>query len=465
MKSLVAPDALDTKSFSQLVKLVQEHYQPKPSAIVMRFRFNSCIRQHGESVAAFVARLCQLSEHCDYGASLNDILRDRLVCGIEDERLQRRLLAESTLTFQKAFQTAQASQSAEANANALSTAQVHVAWIPDRCEPRRDEGRDVTPCYRCGNRHAATSCRFRDATCNHCGRKGHIMRACRSRNRPAVAEQQPSRTAKPFKGGPQRANRVSEETSEVSDPGDPPLSAEYTMFQVSTDKLAPFSTSVVVNGTTLHMEVDTGAALALISQTTYNCLWPKECAPELRDVFVRLRTYTGEELNVLGSAPVTVKYKEQQQDLNLLVVQGNGPSLLGRDWLAKIRLDWSELHSIQSSTVPLEEVLAAHSDLFKDEFGTVRGTTANIQVDPSACPRFYRPRSVPFALREGVEKALARLEKEGIIESVEFLDWAAPIVPRADSEQLPNCVGVSPLTLLSRGCHPSTHKREVAHPG
>ncbi len=93
------------------------------------------------------------------------------------------------------------------------------------------------------------------------------------------------------------------------------------MFQVSTDKLAPFSTSVVVNGTTLHMEVDTGATLSLISQTTYDRLWPKECAPELRDVFVRLRTYTGEELNVLGSAPVTVKYKEQKQDLNLLVVQ------------------------------------------------------------------------------------------------------------------------------------------------
>ncbi len=59
----------------------------------------------------------------------------------------------------------------------------------------------------------------------------------------------------------------------------------------------------------------------------------------------------------------------------------------------------------------------------------MRGTKAKIQVDPSTRPRFYRPRSVPFALREGVEKALERLEKEGIIEPVEFSDWAALIVP------------------------------------
>ncbi len=55
MKSLVAPNALETKSFKELVDLVQLHLHPKPSAIVSRFRFNSGVRQHGESLAAYVA--------------------------------------------------------------------------------------------------------------------------------------------------------------------------------------------------------------------------------------------------------------------------------------------------------------------------------------------------------------------------------------------------------------------------
>ena len=44
-------------------------------------------------------------------------------------------------------------------------------------------------------------------------------------------------------------------------------------------------------------------------------------------------------------------------------------------------------------------------------------------------PKFYKPRSVPFAMRNFVEKELERLQMQGIIEPVKFSDWAAPIVP------------------------------------
>ena len=47
------------------------------------------------------------------------MLRDRLVCGIKDSRVQRRLLSETDLTFKKAFELAQASEVAEKNARDL----------------------------------------------------------------------------------------------------------------------------------------------------------------------------------------------------------------------------------------------------------------------------------------------------------------------------------------------------------
>ena len=49
-------------------------------------------------MAPFVAKLCQLMEFCEYGALLEEMLRDRLVCEINDEHLQRRLLTERELT-------------------------------------------------------------------------------------------------------------------------------------------------------------------------------------------------------------------------------------------------------------------------------------------------------------------------------------------------------------------------------
>ena len=51
------------------------------------------------------------------------MLRDRLVCGIRDHRLQQRLLAEADLTFQKALDISQAIEAAERNARDLQAEQ------------------------------------------------------------------------------------------------------------------------------------------------------------------------------------------------------------------------------------------------------------------------------------------------------------------------------------------------------
>ena len=73
--------------------------------------------------------------------------------------------------------------------------------------------------------------------------------------------------------------------------------------------------------------------LSSVQQPARSCsqLWPPRMAPQLSKPSVRLRTYTGEELKLVGEAVVQVQYQRQQEDLNLIVVEGNGPSLIGRD--------------------------------------------------------------------------------------------------------------------------------------
>ena len=57
--------------------------------------------------------------HCAFGDTPNDALRDRLICGMRSESAQKRLLAESKLTFKKALELAQGMEAAERNAKAL----------------------------------------------------------------------------------------------------------------------------------------------------------------------------------------------------------------------------------------------------------------------------------------------------------------------------------------------------------
>ncbi|KAI2646968.1 Nucleoside diphosphate kinase, mitochondrial [Labeo rohita] len=56
--------------------------------------------------------LKKLAQHCEFGATLPQMLRDRLVCGVNDDRMQRRLLSEVELTFEKALTVCQAMASA-----------------------------------------------------------------------------------------------------------------------------------------------------------------------------------------------------------------------------------------------------------------------------------------------------------------------------------------------------------------
>ena len=67
----------------------------------------------GEYVAAYVAELRRVAEFCNYGDKLNEMLRDRIVCGINNEAIQKKLLAEKYLTYEHAITIAQGSEQAD----------------------------------------------------------------------------------------------------------------------------------------------------------------------------------------------------------------------------------------------------------------------------------------------------------------------------------------------------------------
>jgi len=102
-ESLIAPDKPDTKSYADLVKVLTKHFQPTPSETVQRFKFHGRTHQPAESVAAYVAEFRAIAEHCNFGASLQGMLRDQIVCGINDKVVQRHLVSESFLSFDKAL--------------------------------------------------------------------------------------------------------------------------------------------------------------------------------------------------------------------------------------------------------------------------------------------------------------------------------------------------------------------------
>ena len=204
----------------------------------------------------------------------------------------------------------------------------------------------------------------------------------------------------------------------------------HTMFRTQ-GKEKPYVMYVSLDGVLTEREVDTGASLSVISEETLASVRKGPCFPLWKST-KKLKTYTGEETLVLGVNTFPVSYKNvEPRKLDIVAVKGNGPSLLGRDWLKEIHLDWSEIFQLKTSTTEdaeLPRTLREFSEVFENTSGTDKGTKATIFVDPSAKLRYFKPRPVPYAFREKVSQELDRLEAEGKIEKVQFSDWAAPIV-------------------------------------
>ena len=171
------------------------------------------------------------------------------------------------------------------------------------------------PCYRCGGKHSASKCQFKTEQCHVCGKVGHISRACRKR--------------------PQNAPRGQGHTTNVvenrdAEPDTSSQNSEYTLFPIKSQTAnPPWRTVLTINGKQVEMEIDTGASLSLISKATYDKLQSSAALPPLKTEQIKLRTYTGEEISVLGSISVTVQSETCTCTLPLLVVEGDGPSLIG----------------------------------------------------------------------------------------------------------------------------------------
>ena len=420
LRNLTTPDDPATKGLDDIVKLLENHLSPKPLVIAERFRFHKRDQHEGESVTVYVAELRKLSEHFDFKATLGDALRDRLVCGIKNENIQKRLLSESDLKLDKAIEIATAMETA-----ARDAVELRHQHRPDSVHklskrtPIPAKHKNVNKaCFRCDRpNHTPDQCHSKEETCRFCSRKGHIERACLSKK----AQQNRNQSKKHI------SNKKSVKSVEEE---------ELLTVSINTVKRSDvISVTPKIEGKHLQMELDTGSAISVIPIRTYKELFSHKPLSETK---TRLKTYSGETITPAGIINVLVNYEGQEHNLDLFVVKKDSPSLFGRAWLKHIKLDWNSRKFLQtgkSTEDNVQELLQKYSQIFTAESGKVKGMKASLTLKENAQPKFCKARPVPYALKERVEKELDRLESEGIIQKVDHSDWATPIVavPKGDN--------------------------------
>ena len=241
------------------------------------------------------------------------------------------------------------------------------------------------------------------------GKKGHIQRVCQSKQRG-----KPRNTSYPT-----RSRNVHVVESERDEWEDVLGSLEvHNINKVTSDIIW---VNLKVEKKPLDMELDTGSAVSIIPYELYQKRFSDK---NLEKATILLKTYTGERIAPVGVLKMNVEYKQQKFLLDLYVVKTKGPVLMGRDWLNRIRLDWTTIKSLRVGganpsnpdvELRLKNLLNQYADIFEDKLGTLKSAKAKLILKEGSQPRFCKARQVPYALKPKVEEELRRLQKEGIL--------------------------------------------------
>lgn len=108
--------------YDEVLRKFNEHFVPRRNTIHERACFHRRSQLQGESVKEFVRQLYKFTEHCDFGQTKDEQIRDRIVIGIADGEVSQKLQLEPDLTLEKAISIAQHSELVKTqNASARAT--------------------------------------------------------------------------------------------------------------------------------------------------------------------------------------------------------------------------------------------------------------------------------------------------------------------------------------------------------
>ncbi|KAK0156179.1 hypothetical protein N1851_000550 [Merluccius polli] len=105
-----AEEGDEEDDFDVVLAKFDEYFVPRRNVIHERACFHQRLQRPGEKAETFIRALYELSEHCDFGASREENIRDRIVVGILDKDVSRKLQLMKDLTLAVTVQTVRQSE-------------------------------------------------------------------------------------------------------------------------------------------------------------------------------------------------------------------------------------------------------------------------------------------------------------------------------------------------------------------
>lgn len=478
---LLSFDAEITHNYDAVTAAFTKYFKPRRNIIYERANFNSRLQNDGEPVEEFITELYRLAELCDFRdkAMKEEMIRDRLVVGIRNQRLKERLQLEDDLDLKKAMtmirnaeqvkkqqqsqvqcvgavkspqqqqqplQGSQQSQRPQSSKWGQPSQQKHssTGGQPDQHQPA-SLSQQPQGCGFCGGsqRHSKMRCPAGSAKCHKCFEVGHFARQCR------------------HKSGVRQVEDNVEVQSNASD-------EEMFMMKVDTPGRGPMPDAVDRYrtiyirqfGTSRKFLLDTGADRVSLPYRTI----PEYCRSKIRPTKTKFHGADGQALNVVGSLAVTLCFEGMSYECDAIVMTGLTVPLLSYQavrffkmfTVRQVHLSGTPLSGMSTQSKSSVNVANEFPRLFQKTIGQFKDEISLV-VNPSIKPHAQAvPRPVPIPILAKLETEISRLLGEGIIEKVEHVTpWVSPIVCVKKGDQVRLCGDYTRLNAaVQRPYHP-----------
>ena len=188
-------------SYEEMKSALDNYFGARRNVIVERARFNRRIQRPGESIDSFIQDLYRLADECNYDSLKDDLIRDRIVVGVLDERLSERLQLKADLTLKQAVEISRLHETRKESRDVVrGDINSTVEFVKKPENPRKSKKQQSKPkggpqggkkCQWCGREaHERSKCPARNSVCHNCKKKGHFKDSClkKSSNKQNVDE-------------------------------------------------------------------------------------------------------------------------------------------------------------------------------------------------------------------------------------------------------------------------------------
>lgn len=337
-------------SYERVVAKFEEFCKPRKNTVYERYVFYQRTQHEGESFDVFLMEIKRLVRTCEFGATENEMLRDRIVMGVVDKKLQKRLLETATLTYDTAVEKARTN---EATAQQSEGMNKHVAVNEvqpstsahtqsnerynnnnnnkskqgkfkgrrqqqqqqpqqqqqqrgnnnnnnNRSQQNNTQAKMINNCNRCGHTHKIRECLAYGKQCRSCSKLNHFSSMCKTRNVAAInANDDVSQDQSEF-----YVNVIEEEQNAVS---------------------YPWTEKIKINGKDVTFKIDTGAEIDVLPMNVVERLGHTE----IKETGITLRAFGGHRLKPTGMCSLLSTFNGIKLKINHAVVDKNFMPILG----------------------------------------------------------------------------------------------------------------------------------------